>query len=57
MQTDQNMVAYFFLEEDFDSKDSKWIFEMHFREEHFEEKFLFKNEKDDFQKTIFKHQT
>ena len=30
---------------------------MHFREEHFEEKFLFKKEKDDFQRTIFKHQT
>ena len=36
------MVAYYFLKKDFDPKDSKWIFEIHFKEEHFEERFLFK---------------
>ena len=27
---------------DFNSKDSKWVFEMHFNEEHFEKRFLLK---------------
>ena len=42
MQTDQDMVAYYLRKWDFDSKDSKWVFEMHFNEEHFEKRFLFK---------------
>ena len=37
------MVAYYLKKKwDFDSKDSKWIFEIHFKEEHFEKKVSFK---------------
>ena len=50
MWTDQNMVAYYFFKKDFDPKDSKWIFEIHFKEEHFEERFLLKNRKGWFSK-------
>ena len=36
------MIAYYLRKWDFNSKDSKWIFEMHFNEEHFEKRFPFK---------------
>ena len=42
MRTDQDMVAYYLRKWDFDFKDSKWVFEMHFNKEHFEKMFLFK---------------
>ena len=42
MRTDQDMVAYYLRKWDFDSKDSKWVFEMHFNKELFEKRFLFK---------------
>ena len=42
MQTDQDMVACYLRKWNFDSKDSKWIFKMHFNEEHFKKRFLFK---------------
>ena len=34
------MVAYYLRKRDFDSN-SKWVFEMHFNEEHFEKKSSF----------------
>ena len=42
MQTDQDMVAYYLRKWDFDSKDSKWVFEMHFNEEHLRKVFYSK---------------
>ena len=42
MQTDQDMVAYYLRNWDFDSKGSKSVFEMHFNKEHSEKRFLFK---------------
>ena len=42
MQSDHNMVACYLRKWDFDYKDSKWTFEMHFNEEHFEKMFLLK---------------
>ena len=46
MQTDQNMVVCYFKKKwDFDSKDSKWTFEMHFNEEHFEKGLFLKGNK------------
>ena len=42
MRTDQDMVACYLRKWHFDFKDSKWVFEMHFNEEHFEKMFLFK---------------
>ena len=41
MRIDQDMVAYYLRKLDFDSKDSKWVFEMHFNEEHFFRKGFF----------------
>ena len=41
MRTDKNMVEYYLRKWDFDSKDSKWVFEMHFNKEHFLEKVSF----------------
>ena len=35
------MVTYYLRIWDFDSKDSKWVFEMHFNEEHFFRKGFF----------------
>ena len=46
MWTDRDMVAYYLRKWDFDFKDSKWVFEMHFNEEHFEKRFLFLKKKD-----------
>ena len=45
MQTDQNMVACYLKKWDFDSKDTKWTFEMHLNEEHFEKRFFLKGKK------------
>ena len=42
MRTDQDMAAYYLRKWDFDFKDSKSVFEMHFNKEHFEKMFLFK---------------
>ena len=42
MQTDQDMIACYLRKWDFDSKASKWIFEMHFNEENFKKRFLLK---------------
>ena len=41
MRTDRDMVAYYLRKLDFDFKDSKWVFEMHFNEEHFEKRVSF----------------
>ena len=42
IQTNQDMVAYYLRNWDFDSKGSKSVFEMHFNKEHSEKRFLFK---------------
>ena len=49
-------LQYYFKKWDFDSKDSKWVFEMHFNKEYFEKRFLFYKEIHYLQTTICKDQ-
>ena len=51
------MVTYYLRIWDFDSKDSKWVFEMHFNEEHFFREGFFLKGRHYSQTTICKDQT
>ena len=45
MQTDQDMVACYLRKRDFDSNDSKWIFQIDFQRDISGKVFYFKNKR------------
>ena len=58
MQTDQDMVAYYFKKWDFDSKDSKWIFKkkIDFQRDLLRKVFYFKIKEINLKTTKYKKQ-